>query len=398
MDFLAWLKRSMTAAFKIAVITFTMLISIELFVNLLQCISRYKTIGADQIHQVARKDYIDERRAPAQDYWNEYHPIPLVWSPYVYFKRAASSGKYINVSHSGIRKTWNIINNNNSDRATCKVWCFGGSTMWGDGARDDFTIPSYISKILAESQTQIRFHVRNFGEVAYVSTQELLALYLCLREGNRPDIVIFYDGVNDTYSAFQAKSAGIPLNEYEREADFKMGKRYRRYTREKSRLALLFLQSTETYRLAQALVARVKGPAIERHMVEGDRKIVSDLELHELAENMWNSYVFNVSTIKTICKLFGIDTLFYWQPVAYVHPSPPKKELDEAPTLAKFYSMTYDFARKHASIDYRFLGSVLDDFPSSEIYIDHCHVTETGNKIVAKAIVPDILVKATRRY
>jgi homoserine trans-succinylase len=41
-----------------------------------------------------------------------------------------------------------------------------------------------------------------------------------LQRGCRPQIVIFYDGYNDTFSAFQSRIAGIPLNEHNRVAEF----------------------------------------------------------------------------------------------------------------------------------------------------------------------------------
>ena len=57
--------------------------------------------------------------------------------------------------------------------------------------------------------------VTNFGETGYVSTQNLIALMLELRAGRRPDVVVFYDGVNDTYSAYSQQRAGLPHNESE---------------------------------------------------------------------------------------------------------------------------------------------------------------------------------------
>ena len=52
----------------------------------------------------------------------------------------------------------------------------------------------------------------------------IITLLLILQKGERPDVVIFYDGVNDTYSAFQQLRAGLPQNEFNREIEFNLSK------------------------------------------------------------------------------------------------------------------------------------------------------------------------------
>ena len=64
--------------------------------------------------------------------------------------------------------------------------------MWGEGARDDYTIPSWLQRFIY--QTTYRARITNFGQEAYVSTQEVLVLFEQFQKGNIPDIVIFYDG------------------------------------------------------------------------------------------------------------------------------------------------------------------------------------------------------------
>ena len=75
----------------------------------------------------------------------------------------------------------------------------GGSSLWGFGARDDQTIPSLLARKLLERGISVE--VKSLSELGYVSTQEVIGLFRELQEGYRPDVVIFYDGVNDTTSA-----------------------------------------------------------------------------------------------------------------------------------------------------------------------------------------------------
>jgi len=72
------------------------------------------------------------------------------------------------------------------------VFIFGGSTMWGVGVRDDYTIPAYLNQLGRD-----RYRFLNYGVPAYQSTQEILRLSLLLRDGKVPDLVVFYDGAND---------------------------------------------------------------------------------------------------------------------------------------------------------------------------------------------------------
>lgn len=60
----------------------------------------------------------------------------------------------------------------------------------------------------------------NLGETSYVSIQDTILLLRLLQQGVRPDIVVFYDGVNDTFSAYQQGVAGLPQNEFNRQTEF----------------------------------------------------------------------------------------------------------------------------------------------------------------------------------
>ena len=81
------------------------------------------------------------------------------------------------------------------------------------------TIPSLLARD-ARLNGGWRAEIRNLAEIGYVSTQELIALVRELQGGYRPDIVIFYDGVNDTTSAFLEREAGVTTNEVNRRAEF----------------------------------------------------------------------------------------------------------------------------------------------------------------------------------
>ncbi|MGO9118307.1 MAG: SGNH/GDSL hydrolase family protein [Desulfomonilaceae bacterium] len=243
----------------------------------------------------------DTRPAPAEGYWDEYHPYSLRWEPYVYWRRERTEGRYVNVSESGVRRTWTSKTSRTSD-GPCRIWCFGGSTMWGDGARDKFTIPSHIAKILSQQMPSTNVEVVNFGEIAYVSTQEFLTLYMKLRQGERPDVVIFYDGVNDVYSAYHNKEVGLPQYEYDRRSDFNLGKRFRRIVKDKKVLAKMLLESTEIFKWAERRVRTPRPEMSEPHLSPQEKGPMEESDLKLLTDGIWQSYLFNVETAVSLCQ------------------------------------------------------------------------------------------------
>ena len=80
---------------------------------------------------------------------------------------------------------------NTGARGDKKAYFFGGSTMWGAFSDNAGTIPSQFAAITG-------IHSENFGELGWTAHQSLIMLIQLLQEGHRPDLVIFYDGINDT--------------------------------------------------------------------------------------------------------------------------------------------------------------------------------------------------------
>ena len=92
--------------------------------------------------------------------------------------------------------------------------------MWGEGARDGYTIASWLQRFL--DQTPYHTQITNFGQEGYVSTQEMIVLFEQLQKGNIPDIVIFYDGFNDAGSAMCNGVAGSSYDERNRRTEFRV--------------------------------------------------------------------------------------------------------------------------------------------------------------------------------
>ncbi len=158
-----------------------------------------------------RPDLPPYRELWGDDYWREFAQSEAVqYWPYVLWRRIPYSGTMIHVDDRGLRLTPGA----DCQEGAFTVFAFGGSTMWGTGARDGETIPAYLQAGLQAIQDG-PVCVVNFGESGYVSTQSLITLITELQAGHVPDWVIFYDGINDTVAAYQTGKAGTHQNEGE---------------------------------------------------------------------------------------------------------------------------------------------------------------------------------------
>jgi len=303
------------------------------------------------------------------------------WRSYVYWRRTAFAGKYINVDADGFRRTWR---NPQAPPGAVpfRIFALGGSTMWGVGARDDFTIASLLAKLLAEQAPGLDISVTNFGEYGYVSTQELLTLELELQKGNVPDLVIFYDAINDVFSAFQNRVAGKPQNELQRRLDF------------------------ENRPLAIANRAFTESQAFKPLFWWVQRRAFGDVAAGRtseqqgiLARDTVKIYASNLAIVSALGERYRFESLFYWQPVIFTKLRPSE---DERKTLASenvskqrdLFLSTYAIVRNEGELGrnprFHDIQDIFGDDPRS-VFIDAYHISEAGNEIIARRILEDLM-------
>ncbi|HZU84116.1 MAG TPA: SGNH/GDSL hydrolase family protein [Polyangiaceae bacterium] len=319
--------------------------------------------------------YPDPDHSWVPEYLNEVLAEDAVdWRPYVYWRRRPYEGKYFGVDSNGLRRTWNA-----PPQATGKVqriFAFGGSTMWGTHVRPEYTLPSCLSRQLTGRGYHVE--VTNFGEGGYVSTQELITLMLELRKGNVPDVVVFYDGVNDVAASYQNAVAGWTENESNRVAEFNVD-------RQRSRAERLLAVFPALRRFATGLGHHLRGP----YALEAGTAAAVEADTARV-------YRENVRLVSALADEYGFDTLFYWQPIIHkkdhLAPNEAAAEATQAASkdfvLGAYAAVGADAALKSR----RDFHDISDMFRTTEepVYADFCHLSEHGNELVARRIGEDV--------
>ena len=317
----------------------------------------------------------------APEFWQEESAREKLRKLYVPFRLwgvVAWHGKYVNNDESEVgilRRTINPVRSECEGKHLVSIWMFGGSTVYGTGVPDWATLPSQLSRDLNSGGTDCVM-VSNFGAEAYVTNQELLVLVEQLKAGRHPDIVIFYDGVND--SATAEPSYG-PRAHY-------------MYQTIKARIEgslagrLDFLRQSYTHRMASLVLEAL-------HERRPSGLAVPDLQLKALA--VLDNYEANLRVVRTLGKAYGFRTDCFWQPSLYYGHKPLvpfEQQLVDAidaegdprdPVITAAYKEAEQRSTK--SEGFVFLGGLFDSV-KSPLYIDHAHLGPRGNELVAHAI------------
>lgn len=373
-------------------ISLIMLLAIELGLSLIFKARAMMRPPAANFRQDA--DTYDDRTW-ARNYYSEIDDIEqnrsLRWKPYVYWRRLPRTGQYINIDEDGLRKTVNPASlNGKAERE--RIFVFGGSTVWGLGSADDETIPSLLSGIISDRAQPAE--VVNYGQYAYVSTQGVIELMRQLQTGNIPDAVIFYDGVNDTFNAFQTNTPGLTHNEMNRELEYGLLDKGDIYGYASKSL----IRSLSITRLFGGMLGRLRGE-------EGQFKPVSLKyepsidDRNRLVDAVVETYFNNIKMVKSLADSHGFSAQFYWQPVIF-----SKKRLTEYeresiekdfyfPGMKEFYLDTWAKLRGRSGEgvpEFHDISSIFDE-TEKPIFVDFNHMGRKGNLKIAERMALDYL-------
>jgi lysophospholipase L1-like esterase len=305
--------------------------------------------------------------ALARAFWQEQNQMKARWSPYTYWTLEPFAGEYINVNELGLRATTNFVE---SAVDAPDIFVFGGSTAWGEGARDAYTIPSHLAQLLHDEGTAAR--VMNYAQTGYVSMQDMLMLQNQLLLGNAPDIAIFYQGFNDIFSAYDQQWTGLIYQEDNRYNDFYAG------------------------RLLTEGEIVLRRPNLPPDTGSYPLFATPDADPAQIVERWLN----NTRMAQTLAKEYGVNLIVVWQPAFYIKQSltPPEATIREeseriTPGLLALYGEADALLRQRIeaeNIEGILVLSELFKDETDEIFYDYVHVNELANRAIAQAILPEV--------
>ncbi len=286
----------------------------------------------------------------AADYFREFHQQGYETQPYTYTGYRDRSGTYLNIRD-------NVRASADAGEGPV-VWFFGGSTMFGEGQRDDHTIPSEFARLAEADGRPVQ--VVNFGVQADSNYQSMLRLEQALATRRPlPDLVVFYDGANeisqhlsqpatDQPQLYQGIYAGGPSSP---DADDDVWSAWRR-----------------TSLLAQALGAGTAGS-------DSDLPAPED----EIVDNIVGVYRRGQRLARSLATDAGAEYASYFQPARFYDETPVADEV-----RARLPEGTVD------------LTSVLEG-AGDEIYFDEVHTNEEGARRIAQAMYDDLRSQVAER-
>jgi hypothetical protein len=248
------------------------------------------------------------------------------------------------------------------------AYFFGGSTMWGQGSNDAGTIPSQFAALTG-------FRAENFGERGWIAQQSLVMLMQVLQEGHRPDLVVFYDGINEVYfkcvegfrpgSDAMEKRVGVVLQQNAVPASF-------------------------TAFLAPALGARDRLAARLTRAISEEPDFHRDCEADtKKAEWVADGLLRNWRMAKKLVESHGGKFAAFLQPVLMFSRTPydhlgGRSFRRDFKSLRPQYETVYPLLRQKvaSSGEFHDLVPVLDG--GAAVHVDILHISPRGNRRVAE--------------
>ena len=320
----------------------------------------------------------------------------IIYEPYTIWDRRFYPGELMNIDIQGFRVTAN-----NSDAPDAlSVWVFGGSTVWGEAAPDHETIPSFLSQYL--NDWGIDSTVRNFGERGFVSTQEVVFLYRELQAGGRPDVALFYDGINDAAAASNwPEVPGSHLSLHRIRDRFEFGEIPSERRRD-------LIRSLGIYKAARIVLDRLE--ARNRATAERPQGAIQlqprflDANFDYLANQAIDVWLSNREIVSALADEFGFMPIFVLQPSLWtdgkpLHVSEIGILSDHLESRAMTHIMAVRAEMSSVLQSLRSAGTLpsnVHDFSDifagieAPLYIDYVHTAGPGNRIAAQALF-DIL-------
>jgi lysophospholipase L1-like esterase len=325
---------------------------------------------------------IDERFPPKERINQNVISPEISFEPFVIWGLSPVSSLRYNVNEKGQRRTWNPEFKANQKYKL--IYMFGSSTLLGVAGADEETIPSELSKIL--NQQGYPSFVVNQAVGGYGFNQELIKLIQLLRAGERPQIVIFYDGIGDVSAAYQSKRAKTVYKQDEIAELFKKNL----FSRKSSDLFIALLSRLKIVKLCKEIFFHNAQPAL----VTKVDKTVETSAREKLEDDLLEDYTRSHQLLEGLAKLYGFKFYSFWEPISlnekFLFPEERavNTSLDDPGLIALHKDLSIKVRRSHLS-NFAYIGDALES-RSRQVYMDTTHLNLYGHHLMALRIFQEL--------
>lgn len=288
------------------------------------------------------------------------------------------------------------------------VFMFGGSTTFGHGSLSAFTLPAAAQGILSPTG----WTVFNFGSQAYDQTREIEKLVFLLKEGYRPDVVLFLDGLNDIIgtarSNYRPNAKLIYHGWATGRGDISRGDRAYRFgsTLTWSDYLNMLSDAMPVTRLQRQLESEPLGlstiPVMASDFQDPLRPDHAEYLFFNWAEygtanldflkgQLVQHYERNLAFLDGLSDSFGFEYKVFYQPIGYISHHNPWVRAAARETSGYRYFVEMDahirtaIANGLGIID---LSSVLGELDTSgRAYVDVAHYSPMANEVLADQMI-----------
>ena len=347
---------------KLAIGNALVLLAIVLAVNLIASVildGQYEFERVFLAHDARAElpNYSD--RATAEQIFVDFDALQTHYVPYMGWSRRPTEFLTTTVNSEGDR-----VHTRPKRESVGVVRFFGGSTMWGTGSEDDGTIPAHFNALVPD------FEVHNHGESGFMSRQELARLVNLLNQREPTDLVVFYDGNNDTASLCRPD---VEINGHKRAATIE-----RRVNPSFWVLKALMGSTLEV----------LAGNFFRAYVYRTQDRVTRCQADPDYARRAAETLVMNWKLARAMSGASGAEFIAILQPessvgAARVDHLARDWTLPEG-DIVRVYPHVQEIVRREGLDWVHDFTHVFDG--DEYIFIDRAHVSENGNKIVAEHI------------
>lgn len=276
------------------------------------------------------------------------------------FRLADYRGDFISV-RDGVRATWT------PPPCTCRrlrVWWFGGSAAWGEGQRDEWTLPSAFAR--AAWERGIALDIENRAMPTYTLGQGVRTL-LDLSDRTLPDLIVFYDGANDV--VFQGLRA------------------LRGRASDPSDLVLMQPALDDLFAggLPVSGESAVWTPAPDDSALDDLTSDRAAAEADAILGAVLQRVERNVAQVELLAEGLGVEWAVAWQPISASAPTTAVAANSVDSRLAEFFGGIYDRVRASLPAGVVDVADGLDTV-DSPVFYDLFHTNERGAVVMGDVL------------